>query len=84
MAQSEKRIPVSEDTFEALGEFKGAGETWNDVLTELMERSHRLNRRKLLERDVLVVRRPGIRCQVGAAPKVGSRAGRRADAPGWL
>jgi predicted CopG family antitoxin len=41
---------VSEDTFEALGEFKGAGDTWNDVLTELIERSHRLNRRELLDR----------------------------------
>lgn len=50
MAQSEKRIPVSEDTFEALGEFKGAGETWNDVVEELMERSHQLNRRELLDR----------------------------------
>ena len=50
MAQSEKQIPVSEDTFEALGEFKGASETWDDVLTELMERRHRLNRRQLLDR----------------------------------
>lgn len=50
MAQSEKRIPVSEDTFNELGEFKGAGDTWNDVLQDLIEQSHRLNRRELLDR----------------------------------
>jgi predicted CopG family antitoxin len=50
MAQSEKRLPVSEDTFNELGEFKGAGETWNDVVKELIERSHELNRQELLER----------------------------------
>ena len=50
MAQSEKRIPVSEDTFEELGVFKGAGETWNDVVQALIERSHKLNRHELIER----------------------------------
>lgn len=50
MAQSEKRIPVSEETFDELGEFKGAGDTWNDVLQDLIERSHELNRRELLDR----------------------------------
>lgn len=50
MTQSEKRIPVSEDTFEELGEFKGAGETWNDVVKDLIDRSHKLDRRELIER----------------------------------
>lgn len=50
MVQSEKWVPVSEDTFEELGELKGAGETWNDVVQDLIEQSHRLNRRELLDR----------------------------------
>lgn len=50
MSQSEKRIPVSKDTFEELGEFKGARETWNDVVRDLIERSHELDRKELLER----------------------------------
>lgn len=50
MAQAEKRIPVRADTFEALGSFKGAGETWDDVMKELIELRQRENRRRLLER----------------------------------
>lgn len=50
MAQAGKRIPVRADTFEALGTFKGAGETWDDVITELIELRRRENRRQLLER----------------------------------
>ena len=50
MARAEKRIPIHEDTFEELGKFKGAGETWDDVITELIEARHMENRRKLLER----------------------------------
>ena len=50
MAQAEKRIPIHEDTFEELGHFKGAGETWDDVISELIEARQRENRRELLER----------------------------------
>lgn len=50
VARAEKRIPVREDTFEALGTFKGAGETWDDLITELIELRQRENRRRLLER----------------------------------
>lgn len=50
MAQSEKRIPVSEETFKKLGEFKGAGETWNEVIQGLIELRQRENRRRLIER----------------------------------
>lgn len=50
MAQAEKRIPIHEDTFEELGHFKGAGETWDDVINELIEARQRENRRELLER----------------------------------
>lgn len=50
MAQAEKRIPIHKDTFEELGEFKGAGETWDDVINDLIEARQRENRRKLLER----------------------------------
>lgn len=50
MAQAEKRIPIREDTFEALGNFKGAGETWDDVIKEMIELRQRENRRRLIER----------------------------------
>lgn len=50
MAQAEKRIPVRENTFEHLGEFKGAGETWDDVINELIEARQQQNLRELLER----------------------------------
>lgn len=48
MAKAEKRIPVREQTFEKLGEFKGAGETWDDVMQELIEAHQQQNRRELL------------------------------------
>lgn len=50
MARASKRIPVHEETFEELGEIKGAGETWDDVIQELLETRWRENRRELLER----------------------------------
>ena len=50
MAQASKRIPFREDTFETLKEFKGAGETWDDVIQELIECRQRENLRQLLER----------------------------------
>lgn len=50
MAKADKRIPVREETFEKLGDLKGAGETWDDVVQELIEARHRQNRRELLER----------------------------------
>lgn len=50
MTRPEKRIPVTEETVEARGAFEGAGATWNDALQDLVERSHELNRRALLDR----------------------------------
>lgn len=50
MAHAEKRIPVHEETFKQLGEFKGAGETWDDVINELINARQMENRRQLLER----------------------------------
>lgn len=50
MAQADKRVPVREDTFEKLGAFKGSGETWDDVMQELIEARQQQNRRDLLER----------------------------------
>lgn len=50
MAQAEKRIPIREDTFEELGHFKGAGETWDDVINEMIQSRQMENRRRLLER----------------------------------
>jgi len=50
MAKATKRIPVREDTFEELGELKGAGETWDDVLQGLIEAQQLENRRELLDR----------------------------------
>ena len=50
MSKANKRIPVREQTFEKLGDFKGAGETWDDVLQELIEARQQQNRRELIER----------------------------------
>ncbi|MFU8869258.1 antitoxin VapB family protein [Natronococcus sp.] len=50
MSKAEKRIPVREETFEQLGDLKGAGETWDDVMKELIETHQEKNRRNLLER----------------------------------
>lgn len=50
MAQAEKRIPIHEETFEDLGHFKGAGETWDDVINDLIRARQMENRRRLLER----------------------------------
>lgn len=50
MAQADKRIPVREETFDHLGEFKGAGETWDDVLNELIRARQEQNLRDLLDR----------------------------------
>jgi len=50
MAKATKRIPVREGTFDELGELKGAGETWDDVIQDLIEARRLANRQKLLER----------------------------------
>jgi predicted CopG family antitoxin len=50
MSKADKRIPVREETFEELGELKGAGETWDDVMQDLIEARQMQNRRELLER----------------------------------
>ncbi|MFW6045470.1 MAG: hypothetical protein ACOC8O_01285 [Natronomonas sp.] len=50
MAQAEKRLPIHEGTFERLGAFKGAGDTWDDVINDLIEARQMENRRKLIER----------------------------------
>jgi predicted CopG family antitoxin len=50
MSKANKRIPVREETFEELGELKGAGETWDDVMQDLIEARQMQNRRELLER----------------------------------
>ena len=50
MSKADKRIPVRQDTFETLGDFKGAGDTWDDVLQQLIAARHQQNRRELLER----------------------------------
>ncbi|MFB6178270.1 MAG: antitoxin VapB family protein [Halorientalis sp.] len=50
MSKADKRIPVREETFEKLGDLKGAGDTWDDVMQELIEARQKQNRRELLER----------------------------------
>jgi predicted CopG family antitoxin len=50
MSKANKRIPVREETFEKLGDLKGAGDTWDDVMQELIETRQKQNRRDLLER----------------------------------
>ena len=43
-----KRIPVSEPIWRKLGEMKGAGQTYDDLLEDLIERSKKAR----LEEDV--------------------------------
>jgi predicted CopG family antitoxin len=43
-----KRIPVSEPIWKKLGEMKGAGQTYDDLLEDLIERSKKAQ----LEEDV--------------------------------
>ncbi|MFA9501891.1 hypothetical protein NP511_06570 [Natrinema thermotolerans] len=47
MSNASKRIPVTEERWEELNELKGAGETYDDLLAELI-REHK--RRELAER----------------------------------
>lgn len=41
MGSASKRIPVKEETWRSLGELKGAGETYDDVLTALIQEHNR-------------------------------------------
>lgn len=43
-----KRIPVSEPVWKKLGEMKGAGQTYDDLLEDLIERSKKAR----LEEDI--------------------------------
>ena len=42
-----KRIPISEETWRELGQMKGAGETYNDLLECMI---HAYNRQRLAEK----------------------------------
>jgi predicted CopG family antitoxin len=37
MSRAEKRIPLTEDRFQELGELKDAGQTWDELLGELAQ-----------------------------------------------
>jgi predicted CopG family antitoxin len=50
MPKADKRIPLREDTYKELGHLKEAGQTWNELVEELIEDRRRQNRRELLER----------------------------------
>lgn len=47
MANAEKRIPVTEERWKELNELKGAGQTYDQLLEELIQER---NRRELVER----------------------------------
>lgn len=47
MSKAEKRIPVTEDTQEALYQMKGPSQTYDELLTELVQER---NRRELKAR----------------------------------
>lgn len=47
MSKANKRIPVTEERWSELNELKGAGQTYDDVLEELIQEH---NRRQLAER----------------------------------
>lgn len=37
MSKAEKRIPLTEDRFQELGELKDAGQTWDELLGDLVQ-----------------------------------------------
>jgi predicted CopG family antitoxin len=45
-----KRIPVSEPVWKKLGELKGAGQTYDDLLEDLIERSKKARLLEDIER----------------------------------
>jgi predicted CopG family antitoxin len=45
-----KRIPVSETVWKMLGEMKGAGQTYDDILLDVIERAKKSH----LEEDVKI------------------------------
>jgi len=47
MSNASKRIPVTEERWKELNELKGAGETYDDLLRELIQEHQR---RRLVER----------------------------------
>lgn len=47
MSKANKRIPVTEQRWRELNELKGAGQTYDDLLKELIQQA---NRRQLAER----------------------------------
>jgi predicted CopG family antitoxin len=47
MSNASKRIPVTEERWKELNELKGAGETYDDLLRELIQEHQR---RQLVER----------------------------------
>jgi len=48
--EADKRIPVKEDTFDDLGHLKRAGQTWDELMEELIEVRRRENLREMVER----------------------------------
>jgi predicted CopG family antitoxin len=51
MSNANKRIPVTEERWKELNELKGAGETYDDLLRELIQEHQR---RRLVERATKV------------------------------
>lgn len=49
MSKADKRIPVTEERFDELGDLKAAGQTWDDLIAELVE--ERKKRRLLRDMD---------------------------------
>lgn len=47
MSKADKRIPVTEKRWQELNELKGAGQTYDDLLKDLIQEA---NRRRLAER----------------------------------
>ncbi len=47
MANADKRIPVTEERWEELHSLKGPGQTYDDLLAELVEKSQRIVRGNL-------------------------------------
>jgi hypothetical protein len=51
MSKAEKRIPLTEERFHELGELKDAGQTWDELLGDLVQAERERNLARMARRS---------------------------------
>lgn len=51
MAKAKKRIPLTEERFHELGELKDAGQTWDDLLGDLVQAEKERNLARMFRKS---------------------------------